>query len=38
MTITANELRWKKTKIRMFIVACAAATMVLLGVVVRLLF
>jgi hypothetical protein len=36
MTVTANELRWKKTKIRMFIVACAVATMVLLGVVVSL--
>jgi hypothetical protein len=36
MTITANELRRKKTKIRMFIVACAVATMLLLGVVVRL--
>jgi hypothetical protein len=37
MTDSTDELRWKKTKIRMFIVACAVATMVLLGVVIRLI-
>jgi hypothetical protein len=36
MTVTTDELRWKKTRIRMFIVACAVATMLFLGVVVRL--
>jgi hypothetical protein len=33
-----SDLSRNKTKIRLFIVGCAVATMVLLGVVVRLVF